>query len=177
VLACVALFALTVPTGIVTAGGTPVWVTPAVTAPGVSQQVFYSAAVGASVSYHIYRPPANIAQPERRFPVLYWLHGASSVLTGIATVSGIFNSAIASDRRALSDADSAEACARGGGFQHGRLWRRAARIAVPGSLWVSVDARRRAVATGFPGRRPEPPSDRAAATNPRAGLWQQRSCV
>lgn len=97
ILVCAALLAFTVPTGIAGAGG-PVWVTPAVTAPGVTRQLFNSAAVGAPVSYHIYRPPAYNAQPQRHFPVLYWLHGAGSVLAGIATVSGMFDAAIAAGR-------------------------------------------------------------------------------
>ncbi len=98
ILACAGLLALAVPTGIARAGGAPAWVTPAVTASGVTRQVFNSAAVGAPVSYHVYRPPAYSAQPQRRFPVLYWLHGAGSVLTGIATVSGLFDAAIAAGR-------------------------------------------------------------------------------
>jgi enterochelin esterase-like enzyme len=57
--------------------------------------VFDSAAVGAPVSFHVYRPPAYDAQPLQRFPVLYWLHGSGSVLAGIATVAGMFDAAIA----------------------------------------------------------------------------------
>lgn len=80
------------------AGTAPAWVTPPVAAPNVSQQVFFSAAVGAPVSYHVYLPDAYAAQPQRRFPVLYWLHGSNSVLTGIAPVSGYFDAAIDAGR-------------------------------------------------------------------------------
>jgi enterochelin esterase-like enzyme len=82
---------------LVAAGG-PLWVTPAVNAPGVSREVFDSAAVGAPVSYHVWRPPAYDAAPERRFPVLYWLHGSGGVLAGVATVSALFDAAVAAGR-------------------------------------------------------------------------------
>lgn len=80
--------------GIVVAGGAPLWVTPSVTAPNVSQHVFASQAVGAPVSYHVYLPDAYAAQPLRRFPVLYWLHGSNSATAGIAEISAIFDAAI-----------------------------------------------------------------------------------
>lgn len=76
------------------AGGAPLWVTAPVTAPNVSQQVFFSASVGASVSYHVYLPDAYAVQPQLRFPVLYWLHGSNSATAGIAEVSAAFDTAI-----------------------------------------------------------------------------------
>lgn len=93
-----ALLALLLLPGIALAGGAPVWVTAAVNAPNVSQQVFFSNAVGASVSFHVYLPDAYTAEPQRRFPVLYWLHGSDSVLTGIAPVSSLFDAAIDAGR-------------------------------------------------------------------------------
>jgi enterochelin esterase-like enzyme len=80
--------------GIAVAGAPPAWVTPPVTAPNVSQHLFFSAAVGAAVSYHVYLPDAYTSEPLRRFPVLYWLHGSNSVLTGITPVSAAFDAAI-----------------------------------------------------------------------------------
>lgn len=80
--------------GIAVAGAAPVWVTAPVTAPNVSQHVFASQAVGAAVSYHVYLPDAYAAQPQRRFPVLYWLHGSNSPTGGIAEISAIFDTAI-----------------------------------------------------------------------------------
>ncbi|TVQ78784.1 MAG: esterase family protein [Phycisphaeraceae bacterium] len=71
------------------------WVTPAVAAPRVEYRTFQSDAAGTAVSYHIYTPPAYDANPLRRFPVLYWLHGAGSPTGGIASVSGWFDGAIA----------------------------------------------------------------------------------
>lgn len=57
-------------------GGTHQWVLPAVRAPGLEYRVFDSQAVGGKVSYQIYLPEAYETEPERRFPVLYWLHGS-----------------------------------------------------------------------------------------------------
>jgi poly(3-hydroxybutyrate) depolymerase len=70
------------------------WVTSAVQAPGVQHVVFESAAVGAPVSYHIYLPERYAADPTRRFPVLYWLHGAGSALGGIGQISAFFAQAM-----------------------------------------------------------------------------------
>lgn len=85
--------------GMALAGGAPpVWVTAPVSAPNVSQQVFVSQSVGAPVSYHVYLPDAYAAQPQRSFPVLYWLHGSDSVTAGIAQVSAIFAAAIDAGR-------------------------------------------------------------------------------
>jgi len=70
------------------------WVTPAITAPGVSYHTFGSAAAKATVSYHIYLPPAYDREPERRFPVVYWLHGSGGGLPGIPKVAAHFAAAI-----------------------------------------------------------------------------------
>ena len=63
------------------------WVTPAMKAPGVTHHVFRSAAVKGDVSYHLYRPTAYEAEPAKRFPVVYWLHGSGGGLPGIASVA------------------------------------------------------------------------------------------
>ena len=70
------------------------WVTPAVSAPGVQRVVFRSAAVGGDVSYHVYLPPAYAAEPTRRFPVMYWLHGSGGGNTSIAPLAAQFAQAI-----------------------------------------------------------------------------------
>lgn len=57
----------------------PQWIIEPVTAPGVEYGTFESAAVGGPVSYHIYLPDAYHADEERRFPVLYWLHGSGGL--------------------------------------------------------------------------------------------------
>jgi enterochelin esterase-like enzyme len=84
--------------GLCAAKATAQWVTPAVTAPGVQQRVFFSPAAGTNVSYHVYTPPSYASQPNRRFPVLYWLHGSGSVLPGIAPMSSRLGAAMAQQK-------------------------------------------------------------------------------
>ncbi len=72
----------------------PRWVLPDVTAPRVQRVLFESAAVKAKVSCFVYTPESYDAEPERRFPVLYWLHGTGGGLPGIAPVSAFFDQAI-----------------------------------------------------------------------------------
>jgi enterochelin esterase-like enzyme len=73
------------------------WTTTAVSAPGVSYHRFESPTARATVSYHIFLPPQYEAEPARRFPVLYWLHGSGGGLAGIVPVSRHFDAAIRSD--------------------------------------------------------------------------------
>lgn len=70
------------------------WTTQPVAAPRVQYRTFQSAAAGTAVSFHVYTPPAYDAEPQRRFPVLYWLHGSGSPTAGIAAVSNWFASAM-----------------------------------------------------------------------------------
>ncbi len=42
---------------------------------GVTHARFHSAANDTEVGYCLYLPPQYAEQPERRFPVVYWLHG------------------------------------------------------------------------------------------------------
>jgi poly(3-hydroxybutyrate) depolymerase len=70
------------------------WVTPAITAPGVSFHIFESIAAKAQVSYHIFTPTAYDSEPARRFPVVYWLHGSRGGLPGIPRVAAHFRAAI-----------------------------------------------------------------------------------
>jgi len=70
------------------------WVTPAVSAPRVTQHVFASEAAKTRVSYHLYQPRAYQREPGRRFPVVYWLHGSGGGLRGIPTVARRFDEAI-----------------------------------------------------------------------------------
>jgi poly(3-hydroxybutyrate) depolymerase len=70
------------------------WVTPAIEAPGVSFHTFESPAAQATVSYHLFTPAASDREPERRFPVVYWLHGSRGGLPGIPQVAARFARAI-----------------------------------------------------------------------------------
>lgn len=70
------------------------WVTPSVRATRVQRLTFESAAAKTPVSYHIYTPELYDQDKERRFPVLYWLHGSSGGLPGIKPLSEFFDEAI-----------------------------------------------------------------------------------
>ncbi|MEY3230785.1 MAG: hypothetical protein RL689_874 [Planctomycetota bacterium] len=70
------------------------WVTPAMEGKGLSQQFFESKATGSRVSYHLYRPAAYDREPQRRFPVVYWLHGSGGGLAGIPQLAKRIDDAI-----------------------------------------------------------------------------------
>ena len=74
------------------------WVTPRVEGPGLSFHTFQSQAAGAEVSFHIYAPPAYVADPDRRFPVVYWLHGSGGGASGISRLSSLVDEAVATGR-------------------------------------------------------------------------------
>ena len=70
------------------------WVTPVVRAPRLQHRTFESAAVKTKVSYFIYTPEAYETDKERRFPVLYWLHGSGGGLPGVPQLVAYFGAAI-----------------------------------------------------------------------------------
>lgn len=70
------------------------WVTREVKAPRVSFHKFDSAAAKSTASYHLYTPAAYEREPQRRFPVVYWLHGSGGGLAGIPQVARHFDEAI-----------------------------------------------------------------------------------
>jgi S-formylglutathione hydrolase FrmB len=75
------------------------WVTPAVSTPGVVYRIFQSPAARTAVSFHAYLPAQYDAEPTRRFPVLYWLHGTGGGgAGGIVPLAAHFDAAIRSGR-------------------------------------------------------------------------------
>jgi poly(3-hydroxybutyrate) depolymerase len=82
------------------AASTVEWVTREVKAPRVSFHTFDSAAAKTKVSYHLYTPAAYdaAASKDRRFPVVYWLHGSGGGLSGIPQVARHFDEAIAAGK-------------------------------------------------------------------------------
>jgi enterochelin esterase-like enzyme len=60
------------------------WVLPDVTAPGMKRVVFNSKAAGGPVSCYVFTPGGYDQETERRFPVLYWLHGSGGSSPGAA---------------------------------------------------------------------------------------------
>jgi enterochelin esterase-like enzyme len=81
--------------GMLAASGHAQWTTVQVNAPRVQYRTMQSAAAGTAVSFHVYTPPVYDSQPERRFPVLYWLHGSGSATAGIAPMTNWFSTAMA----------------------------------------------------------------------------------
>ena len=82
------------------AASTVEWVTREVKAPRVSFHTFDSAAAKTKVGYHLYTPAAYdaAASKDRRFPVVYWLHGSGGGLSGIPQVARHFDEAIAAGK-------------------------------------------------------------------------------
>ena len=74
------------------------WVTPRVEGSGLSFHTFRSQAAGTEVSFHMYAPPAYAADPDRRFPVVYWLHGSGGGISGISRLSSRVDEAVATGR-------------------------------------------------------------------------------
>jgi enterochelin esterase-like enzyme len=74
------------------------WTTPPVSAPGLQYRTFWSPTAQATVSFHVFVPPAYEASPADRFPTLYWLHGSGSPIAGIPTVRTWFANAMSQGR-------------------------------------------------------------------------------
>ncbi|NSW56861.1 MAG: esterase family protein [Armatimonadetes bacterium] len=72
----------------------PRWVVPDVQAPGVEKGMLQSEAAGSPVSYFVLKPPGYEVEPERRFPVLYWLHGSGGPMGCIRPMSEHFRAAM-----------------------------------------------------------------------------------
>lgn len=74
----------------------PEWITPRVDAPGLSFHTFRSEVAATEVSFHLLAPPAIAAEPSRRLPVVYWLHGSGGGVSGISQLSARAHAAVAS---------------------------------------------------------------------------------
>lgn len=84
--------------GQVAAARSPEWVTRAISAPRVTQGFLESEVARSRVSYHIYIPETYGQTPQRRFPVVYWLHGSGGGVSGIEPVARHFDQAIGTGR-------------------------------------------------------------------------------
>jgi enterochelin esterase-like enzyme len=69
-------------------------VTAEISVSGGSFHTFESKLLEERVSFHIYIPEIYNRQKDRRFPVLYWLHGTNGGLPGIRPLSRLFDRAI-----------------------------------------------------------------------------------
>lgn len=70
------------------------WITPVIEAPRLQREVFYSAAAKTKISYHIYTPELYDTKVDRRFPVLYWLHGRGGNVARLSHIARHFDRAI-----------------------------------------------------------------------------------
>ena len=61
----------------------PSWLMPPVEGPNLSYKTFESTTVGESVSYLIYLPPGYEDAGDKRYPVVYWLHGIGGSQQGV----------------------------------------------------------------------------------------------
>lgn len=71
------------------------WVSGAAETPLAEYRLFFSRAVGRPVSYHVSLPPGYAQEKERRYPVLYWLHGSGPGVAGIPRLTRFFHRAFA----------------------------------------------------------------------------------
>jgi enterochelin esterase-like enzyme len=78
----------------VNAAEPPQWRTPVVEGPQISYHTFISESADAEVSYHLYTPTVYAEDPQRRFPVVYWLHGSGGGVQGIPLLSKHIDAAI-----------------------------------------------------------------------------------
>jgi poly(3-hydroxybutyrate) depolymerase len=70
------------------------WLTQAALTDLAEYRILGSAAAGRPVSFHLYLPSAYHAEPERRFPVLYWLHGSGPGVLGVPPLANYFHAAM-----------------------------------------------------------------------------------
>ncbi|MCE2796707.1 MAG: sulfatase-like hydrolase/transferase [Planctomyces sp.] len=76
------------------AAQSPQWVLPEIPGPLVQRVLFDSAAAGEQVSCYVSLPPEYDSQPQRRFPVLYWLHGMGGGSAGVTQVAQRYRTAM-----------------------------------------------------------------------------------
>lgn len=73
---------------------TPSWLMPPVAGPNLHYKTFASKAAGTAVSYLIYLPPDYATALNRRYPVVYWLHGIGGAQTGVPLMAERLTAAI-----------------------------------------------------------------------------------
>jgi len=62
---------------------------------GLRHSTFGSRTIGEDVSYHIYLPESYDKEPNRSYPVIYWLHGAGDVSAETESLVDFFRDAMA----------------------------------------------------------------------------------
>jgi endo-1,4-beta-xylanase len=72
----------------------PSWLMPKVEGANLHYKTFDSTLVGQKVSYLLYLPPGYEASKERRYPVVYWLHGIGGSQQGVPGMTARMTQAI-----------------------------------------------------------------------------------
>jgi len=94
-LPVVAIAQMSPPPRAATDAGFGPWLDPNHTAPaGMQYRTFVSKLAGTEVSYVVYLPPDYDAATERRYPVVYWLHGRGGSQTGAVTFASRLDAAV-----------------------------------------------------------------------------------
>jgi len=75
-------------------GAEPSWLMPPVEGPNLFYKTFDSKTAGQPVSYLIYLPPDYETTKDRRYPVVYWLHGIGGSQQGVPTMAARLTKAI-----------------------------------------------------------------------------------
>lgn len=76
----------------------PSWLMPPVEGPNLHYKTFDSKMVGEKVSYLIYLPPDYETAKDKRYPVVYWLHGIGGAQTGVPAMAERLTKAIAENK-------------------------------------------------------------------------------
>ena len=72
----------------------PGWVLDEIESPKIDRQVFFSNAAGTKTSYFVFVPRPYHRLKNKRFPVIYWLHGHGSGRVGVPPLSNFFAKAM-----------------------------------------------------------------------------------
>jgi acetyl esterase/lipase len=73
---------------------TATWLLPPVEGANLNYGTFESKTAGEKVSYLIYLPPGYEQDKQKRYPVVYWLHGVGGAQTGVPQMTARLTSAI-----------------------------------------------------------------------------------
>ncbi len=72
----------------------PSWVTAVAEGDRLQQRVYASKVSGCQVSYHIYTPEEYDSDKQRRFPVIYWLHGLNGGVKWVPRILAYYTQAM-----------------------------------------------------------------------------------
>jgi len=76
----------------------PTWLMPPVEGPNLHYKAFDSKTAGEKVSYLIYLPPDYETAKDKRYPVVYWLHGIGGSQEGVPAMAARLTNAIAENK-------------------------------------------------------------------------------